>query len=254
MAKRDDKARVSGKQESSSPSRERTGKGHQVARGRREATVEESLGAQEKTSDVGEQEGLTAEVAAQPQEERQQEREELIEIAAGELEQLKAEKEEHYDRLLRLKAEFENYKKRVQKDFDAFRKYAAENVIEELLPVLDNFERALGSVPEGVNDGFREGIEIIHRQLRETLGKAGLSPMETVGHEFDPNLHEALMQVPSDDHEEGIVVEEFHKGYTLFDKVIRHAKVAVSGGNAKKEEPNAAAEHEMGDEQEAEDE
>ena len=193
-------------------------------------TAEESGGAQEKLPSVEQQEQPGADVAAKSDDERQQEAAELVEISSVELEQLRAEKDEYYDRILRLTAEFDNYKKRTQREFDGFRRYAAENVIQGLLPILDNFERALDSVPEGADDGFREGIEIIHRQLHEALGKAGLSPMDSVGQEFDPNLHEAVMPVESDEHEEGTVVEEFQKGYTLFDKVIRHAKVSVSAG------------------------
>jgi len=190
----------------------------------------------------------SGEVAMEAEEE--QESQELVEISAQELARVQAEKEEYYDRLLRLKAEFENYKKRVQRDLDRLRKYAAEAVIEPLLHVLDNFERALSTVPEGVNDGFREGMEIIHNQLCEALAKAGLSPMESVGQKFDPHLHDAVMQVPSDDYEEGTVVEEFNKGYMLFDKVIRHAKVAVSSGSANGEEPDGQWGQNAADEQE----
>ena len=252
MTKEDDKSRVSEKRESSAPSRKRTSGDHQAASDKGEPAVEKGLAAQEKASDIGERENPVAEVALQARQEQQQEPKELMEIPADELERLKAEKEEYYDRLLRLKAEFENYKKRVQRDFDTFRKYAVEDVMVELLPVLDSFERALSSLPEGVNDGFREGIEIIHKQLREALGRAGLSPMQVVGQKFDPHLHEALMQQQTDDHEEGIIVEELHKGYTLFDKVIRHAKVAVSSGKAKRERPGKRAEPDAGDGQEEE--
>jgi molecular chaperone GrpE len=155
---------------------------------------------------------------------------EMATVPAADLERLKSEKDEYYDRLLRLGAEFENYKKRVQKEFDGFRKYAAEDVVLELLPVLDSFERALNNVPEGVNDGFREGVEIIYGQLSEALEKIGLVPMDVVGKKFDPNIHDALTGVQSEEHDEGTVVEEFLKGYTLFDKVVRHAKVSVSSG------------------------
>jgi molecular chaperone GrpE len=192
--------------------------------------AEESGDAREKSPSVEMQEQPAADVAEESDDEQQQEGAELVEIPSVELEQLKAEKDEYYDRILRLTAEFDNYKKRTRREFDGFRRYAAENVIQEILPVLDNFERALDSVPESADDGFREGIEIIHRQLHEALGKAGLSPMEAVGQEFDPNLHDAVMPVQSDEHQEGTVVEEFQRGYTLFDKVIRHAKVSVSAG------------------------
>jgi molecular chaperone GrpE len=195
-------------------------------------TVAEAETAAKAGPDVDEEE------AAAQAEGKEQEVAEKTAIPVAELEQLKTENEEYYDKLLRLKAEFENYKKRIQREFDSFRKYAAEDVVMELLPVLDNFERALSNVPEGVNDGFRQGVEIIHRQLVEALAKVGLSPMEAVGEKFDPNIHDAMTQVESAEHDEGTVVEEFLKGYRLFDKVIRHAKVAVSSGKGEENEEN----------------
>ena len=230
MTKKSDKSRVSKKRAVS-----------EVAPDKRETAAEEGRGAQEKVPTVEEQGQPTADVAWKSDDGQPQEAAELVAIAGAELEQLRTEKEEYYDRLLRLTAEFENYKKRTRREFDDFRRYAAENVIQELLPILDNFERALDSLSEGADDGFREGIEIIHRQLREALAKAGLSPMEAIGREFDPNLHEAVMPVPSDEHEEGTVVNELQKGYTLLDKVIRHAKVSVSAGKAGVEDRDQAA-------------
>lgn len=203
--------------------------------------IKELSCAKDKVPAVEQREQPTADVAAKPDDEQPLEAAELVEIPAAEFEQLNSEKDEYYDRLLRLTAEFDNYKKRIEREFDVFRRYAAESIIQEILPILDNFERALESVPEGADDGFREGIEIVYKQLRDALAKAGLSPMEAVGREFDPNLHEALMPVQSDEHEEGTVVEEFQKGYTLFDKVIRHAKVSVSAGKAKGEDRDQAA-------------
>jgi molecular chaperone GrpE len=230
VTKKSDKSRASKKRAVS-----------EVAPDERVTAAEEGRGAQEKVPTVEEQGQPKADVAWKSDDGQPQEAAELVEISGAELEQLLSEKEEYYDRLLRLTAEFENYKKRTRREFDDFRRYAAENVIQRLLPILDNFERALLSAPEGADDGFRAGIEIIHKQLRETLAKAGLSPMEPVGRKFDPNLHEALMPVQSDEHEEGIVVEEFQQGYTLLDKVIRHAKVSVSAGKAGVEDRDQAA-------------
>ena len=229
MTKKGDKSRVARKRDVS-----------EAAPDERE-TAEEGRGAQKKVPTVERQVQPTADVARKSDDGQPQEAVEFVEISDTELEQLRTEKEEYYDRLLRLTAEFENYKKRTRREFDDFRRYAAGNVIQELLPILDNFERALLGAPEGADDGLREGIEIIHKQLREALAKSGLLPMEAVGREFDPNLHEALMPVQSDEHEEGTVVEEFQKGYTLFDKVIRHAKVSVSAGKAGVEDRDQAA-------------
>ena len=219
MAKKARKSRASKKQDVSAVSEDPTRDVSEVAQDQRETASQAGLDAEDKAPGVAEQ-----------VERDEQEAAEVATVPAADLEKLKTEKEEYYDRLLRLKAEFENYRKRVQRELESFRKYAAEDVIWELLPVLDNFERALTNVPEGVNDGFRQGIEIIHRQLLEALKKVGLSPMEPVGKRFDPNFHEALTGVKSEDHNEGTVVEEFLKGYTLFDKVVRHAKVSVSSG------------------------
>ncbi len=204
-------------------------------------TIKERSCAQENVPVFEQREQPAAGLAAKSDDEQPQDLSEMVEVPTAELEQLKAEKDEYYDRLLRLTAEFDNYKKRIERESESFRRYAAERVIQEILPVLDNFERALDSAPEAADDGFRKGIEIIYRQLSEALTKAGLSPMEAVGREFDPNLHDALMPVQSDEHEEGTVVEEFQKGYTLFDKVIRHAKVSVSAGKPGEEDLKQAA-------------
>ena len=230
MAKKARKSRASKKQDVSAVSEDPTRDVSEVAQDQRETASQAGLDAEDKAPGVAEQERSVAEAAAEEAERDEQEAAEVATVPAADLEKLKTEKEEYYDRLLRLKAEFENYRKRVQRESESFRKYAAEDVIWELLPVLDNFERALTNVPEGVNDGFRQGIEIIHKQLLEALKKVGLSPMEPVGKRFDPNFHEALTGVKSEDHDEGTVVEEFLKGYTLFDKVVRHAKVSVSSG------------------------
>ncbi len=200
-----------------------------MARKVRKSPEPDEQGATKKGQDVP---TTDADLAAEAPDAEEQKAAEMATVPAADLDRLKSEKDEYYDRLLRLRAEFENYKKRVQREFDSFRKYAAEDVVLEILPVLDGFERALSSVPDGVNDGFLKGVEIIYRQLSEALEKVGLVPMETVGKKFDPNFHDALTGVESEEHDEGTVVEEFLKGYTLFDKVVRHAKVSVSSGKS----------------------
>jgi len=204
-----------------------------VTRKVRKSPDAEEQDAKKEGLEVGPDQNVTAtdaDAAAEVPHAEEQQEVEMATVPAADLERLKSEKDEYYDRLLRLRAEFENYKKRVQREFDSFRKYAAEDVVLELLPVLDGFERALSNVPDGVNDGFREGVEIIYRQLSEALEKIGLVPMDVIGKKFDPNIHDALTGVESEEHDEGTVVEEFLKGYTLFDKVVRHAKVSVSSG------------------------
>lgn len=146
-----------------------------------------------------------------------------------ELEKARAEAAEKHERLLRLAAEFENYKKRVNREFASLIKTANEALITQMLPVLDNFERALNHA-KGTDDfdSFRKGVEMIYSQFQDVLKKQGLQPIEAVGKPFDPNYHEAMMQVDSDKHGPDTVVEELEKGYTLNNKVIRHTRVIVS--------------------------
>jgi molecular chaperone GrpE len=133
------------------------------------------------------------------------------------------------DRYLRLAAEFDNYKKRTAKQFSMFADEARLAVLSELLTVQDNFERALE-----VDDGkasladFKKGVELIFSQIDDLLKKNGVEAYDSVGEKFDPNLHEALMTVDSNDHEPDTVVQELSKGYKINGRVLRHARVAVA--------------------------
>ncbi|WP_246020955.1 nucleotide exchange factor GrpE [Paenibacillus lentus] len=148
----------------------------------------------------------------------------------AELAALRAELEEQQQRLLRAQADFDNFRRRTQKEKEELGKYASAKLITELLPVIDNFERALASGEQGTDvTSYAKGVEMIFRQLEGVLGSEGLKAMETVGEPFNPEFHQAIMQVESDEHEEGIVVEEVQKGYMLKDKVLRPAMVKVSG-------------------------
>lgn len=153
----------------------------------------------------------------------------MAEQEQGELARLKAEAEESQTRLLRAQADFDNFRRRTQKEKEELGKYASMKLVTELIPVIDNFERAMATVPEGPEtESFAKGIQMIFRQLETVLGNEGLTAMETVGQPFNPEFHQAIMQVESDEHEEGIVVEEVQKGYMLKDKVLRPAMVKVS--------------------------
>lgn len=146
-----------------------------------------------------------------------------------ELENLRADLTEEHEHLIRLAAEFENYKKRTSRDFASLIKTASENLVLQLTPVLDNFERALNhSVEESTFDSFRQGLVMIFQQLKNIMENEGVKPIEVVGKPFDPDLHDALLQVEKEGYEPGIVIEEVEKGYTLNNKVIRHSKVIVS--------------------------
>lgn len=144
--------------------------------------------------------------------------------------------EDYYDRLLRLQADFDNYKKRIEKDRIEFIKYANEEIIAEILKILDDFERAVeaGKTKHDFEVLYK-GIEMIHKDLKEFLKQKGLKEIEAKGKPFDPNEHEAMMQEETDAHPEDYVVEELQKGYTLNGRVIRTAKVKVAKRPVNKE-------------------
>ncbi len=147
----------------------------------------------------------------------------------AELIQAKAKTDEHYDHLLRLQADFDNYRKRTQKEKTEIIKYASERVIGDLLPVLDNFERAVSAAQINPDfSAFSQGVEMILRQLQTALSKEGLKAIEAIGQQFDPNLHDAVLRVESEEHPENTVVDELQKGYYLKEKVLRPSMVKVS--------------------------
>lgn len=136
---------------------------------------------------------------------------------------------EDRERLLRLHADFENLKKRSEKELAEQRRFASIAMVERLLPVIDNFERALAvGSPDDSDRSFRHGVELICRQLMEELRKEGLTPIEAVGCTFDPNLHEAVETCSSGEHQPHTVIEEFLKGYRFQDRLLRPSMVKVS--------------------------
>lgn len=135
--------------------------------------------------------------------------------------------EELEDRVKRQMAEFENFRKRTEKEKAQMFETGAKSVIEKILPVVDNFERGLSAVPEGEQDSFAEGMNMIYKQLMTELEAIGVKPIEAVGTEFNPDFHNAVMQVESDEYESGIVAQELQKGYMYRDTVVRHSMVAV---------------------------
>lgn len=138
--------------------------------------------------------------------------------------------EENQQRYLRAQADFDNYRRRTLKEREELAAYASMKLVTQLLPIVDNFERATNAAAQGGDsESFLKGIEMIFRQLSQTLEQEGLKPIESVGEPFNPDFHQAIMQVESDEHEEGIVVEEVQKGYMLKDRVLRPAMVKVSG-------------------------
>lgn len=141
---------------------------------------------------------------------------------------LQAEKEELYQKLLRVQAEYDNYKKRTVKEREAALKYQSQDLIQELLPALDNFERALQVEKTEATASIIDGISMVYKQIKDALASQGAEEITAVGEEFDPNVHHAVMQIEAEDKPSNIVVEELQKGYKLKDRVIRPAMVKVN--------------------------
>jgi molecular chaperone GrpE len=145
------------------------------------------------------------------------------------LEQIEKEKQDLYDRVLRTTADFDNFRKRVSREKDELIRYGNEKLARELLPVIDNFERALGQAENSAdNKALREGIEMILKQFIAVLEKFGVKYFTSVGQPFDPNKHEAMVHQESGEHEENAVISEFQKGYYLHEKLLRPSLVAVA--------------------------
>jgi molecular chaperone GrpE len=150
-------------------------------------------------------------------------------LPTDELDQMREQAEEHYQRYLRTQADFDNFRRRSRTEKEEFAKYASMKLIEQLLPIVDNMDRALSSSRDTKDFGaLVKGVEMTFRQLEQVLEQEGLKKMDVVGQPFNPEFHQAIMQVDSDEHEEGTVVEEMQKGYILKDKVLRPAMVKVS--------------------------
>ena len=207
---------------------------------RREAPQEpdnpEEVAAEEATEEVDADEAVEDPSATDPSDpaevpEEDDEGEERVAVDAGddltllavELETTRRERDEYLDSLRRLKAEFENSRKRMDRERERVLQSASEKLVSELLPVLDNLERALEA------DGdVREGVRATRDQLAEVLGREGLVPIDSDGEAFDPTVHEAVMGQPSEEHEDGTILQTFERGYVLNGRAIRPAKVVVA--------------------------
>lgn len=155
--------------------------------------------------------------------------EEKLLTLEAELKQSKDQANEYFTHLQRLQADFDNYRRRTQKEKEETIKYAAERIVEAMLPVLDNFERAINSTKANQDfNAFSQGVEMIFKQMQNGLAKEGLSAIEAIGQPFDPNLHEAVLRVESEEYPENTVIEELQKGYYLKEKVLRPSMVKVS--------------------------
>jgi molecular chaperone GrpE len=145
---------------------------------------------------------------------------------AAERDQLAAEKAELYDRLLRVRAEFENARRRTERERSDFLQFAGMELVRDILPVLDDFERALKV--ETADREYAKGVELIYQRLMEALKKMGLEPLEAAGCKFDPNLHQAVERVETDEAEDQSVLGEFQRGYNFKGKLLRPAMVRVA--------------------------
>lgn len=159
-------------------------------------------------------------------------------IVSDELEKLVVEKSDLKNTLLRLQADFDNYRKRVDREHHQERHRGAEHLVENLLPVLDGFERAIAAHRDAAHDEYRKGFELIRKQMLDVLSKQGLQKIETEGKPFDPNFHHAIERVETSDQADDTVLEELQAGYVFHGKVLRPAMVRVA---ANPSGPNAAS-------------
>ncbi|MBR3308147.1 MAG: nucleotide exchange factor GrpE [Lachnospiraceae bacterium] len=201
---------------------------------KKDVSLKEEKKAEKKEAEVKEE---TAEAAGETEETAAEAAAEEAGEASGETPEKAEDKgdkekskiDELNDRVMRQMAEFENYRKRTEKEKAAMFETGAKSVIEKLLPVVDNFERGLaGLTDEGKKDPFAEGMQRIYKQLMDELEKLEVKPIEAVGKEFDPNLHNAVMHVEDEEAPDNTVVEELQKGYTYRESVVRHSMVKVA--------------------------
>ena len=194
-----------------------------------QAETEESGGADNESEDQEEADAEETETAKAGEETWAEKRAAKKKLKADKKQDALKEKiEELEDRVKRQMAEFENFRKRTDKETTAMFETGARSVIEKILPVVDNFERGLATVPEeDKGTPFAEGMEMIYKQLLTELEKMEVKPIPAVGEEFDPNFHNAVMQVESEEYESGVIAQELQKGYTYRDSVVRHSMVAV---------------------------
>lgn len=183
---------------------------------------------EEEEEELGEKKEMELEKAESGIEET---KEVQVDLLKERLEKSEKEYKELEDRLLRVAAEYDNYKKRTVREFQSIIKNANEELISQLVETLDNFQRALDSAKNSSDyDSFHKGVELIYQHFKDILAKEGLKEITAIGEPFDPHYHEAVMQQESAKFPEGTVMDEISKGYMLNDKVIKHSKVIVSKG------------------------
>lgn len=190
----------------------------------------ENMNQQEEVLEETEETAQAAENTSEAEEEQKESKKEKKKKEKTDKKQdaLKEKVEELEDRVKRQMAEFDNFRKRTDKEKTAMFETGAKSVIEKILPVVDNFERGLAAIPEADKGGaFAQGMEMIYKQLLTELESIDVKPIEAIGQEFNPDFHNAVMQVESEEYESGVVAQELLKGYTYRDTVVRHSMVAV---------------------------
>ena len=186
-------------------------------------SAEETVTEAADEAPASETEGAEAE---EPEENGEDEKASMFGRKKKEIEKCKLQIDELTDKLKRNMAEFENFRKRTEKEKSSMYIIGARDIVEKILPIVDSFERGLAQAQEG--DPFADGMKLVYKQLMTALEDLGVSPIDAVGKEFDPNLHNAVMHVEDENVGENIVVEEFQKGYTYKDFVVRHSMVKVA--------------------------
>jgi molecular chaperone GrpE len=151
---------------------------------------------------------------------------------------IQRQRDEYKDLLLRKTAEFDNFRKRIDRERQSVSEAAAADLIAELLPLVDDMERALKADAGKDAEGYRKGVELIHRRLLETLKKRGVRPIEALGADFDPYQHQAVTYEPAEGRREGEIIEEFGRGYKLGDRLLRPAMVKVAKGDNSEDDSN----------------
>lgn len=191
-----------------------------------EETVEEAV--EETVEDTEDTEDTEATEATEDTEEATEEADDKKSFFKKKKDKKDEQIEELNDRVKRQMAEFENFRKRTEKEKSQMFDMGAKTIIEKILPVVDNFERGFTTIQdEDKDDAFVKGMDMVYKQLMMELSNAGVTPIEAVGKEFDPEFHNAVMQVESEEFESGVVAAEFQKGYMYKDSVVRHSMVSV---------------------------
>ena len=196
-------------------------------------------------SDEGKEKEIDTEATATDQEDPQSTSEGTDQVGVdnpvddleAKLEVKEQEAKENYDRLLRVSAEFENYKKRTTRELEEFRKFANQSLIKEMLSVVDNLELAMNSTNghKTIDQGLLQGLDMTHKEILKVFEKFNVKPIEAKGQTFDPTFHEAVMQEATDEFDENTVINELQKGYLIHDRLLRPAMVVVARSKESKD-------------------